>query len=141
MRKILFLALIAFFLLITSCSINDDTVNVQFQLVPVETVIMPTEFTLGETYTISVTYKRPTDCHVFHSFEYVAGSTNTSNVRTVAIVNLFTPGNCTQLEDNFKTQTFNFNVLNTNPYIFKFWQGKNDDNEDMYLEYEIPVNN
>lgn len=140
MRKIIFLALFACLTLVTSCSVDDGTVPVEFELVPVEAVIIPAEFTLGETYTISVTYRRPTDCHAFNSFEYVAGSTTTTNIRTVAVVNLFTPGDCNTLVDNFQTQTFNFNVLDTNPYIFKFWQGKDDNNEDMYLEYEIPVN-
>lgn len=141
MRKILFLALIACFTVFTSCSVDDGTVNVQFELVPIENVVIPTEFNLGETYTISVTYKRPTDCHTFSNFEYIAGADNSTNIRTVAVVNLFTPGDCTTLEDNFQTQTFNFNVLDTNPYTFKFWLGKDESNEDMYLVYEIPVNN
>ena len=37
-------------------------------------------------------------------------------------------------------QTLNFYVKNNGSYIFKFWQGKNDAGEDVFLEYEIPVN-
>ncbi|WP_046758550.1 hypothetical protein [Kordia jejudonensis] len=141
MRKILFLALLTCFTVFTSCSVSDDAVNVQFELVPVQNVLIPTEFTLGETYTISVTYERPTDCHAFSNFEYITDTTSATNIRTVAVVNLFTPGDCTALTGSFQTQTFVLNVLDTNPYRFRFWQGKNEDNEDMYLVYEIPVNN
>lgn len=141
MRKILFLAVVTCLTVFTSCSVDDNTVNVQFELVPVETVLIPTEFVLGETYTISVTYKRPTDCHSFSNFEYITGTTTETNIRTVAVVNLFTPGDCTTLDDNFQTQTFVLNVLDTNPYRFRFWQGTDDNNADMYLEYEIPVSN
>ncbi|WP_298418193.1 hypothetical protein [uncultured Kordia sp.] len=138
MRKILFLALFTCFTVLTSCSVDDNAVVVQFEPIPIENVIIPMEFNLGETYTISVTYKRPTDCHSFNNLEYVAES---NNVRTIAVVALVTTGDCTTLTDNFQTQTFNFNVLDSNPYTFKFWQGKNDNGQDMYLEYEIPVNN
>jgi len=139
MRKILFLALITCFTVFTSCSVDDGTVAVQFEAIPIENVLIPTEFNLGDTHTITVTYKRPTDCHTFSNFEYIAES---SNVRIVTVVNLFTTGgDCTALTDNFQSQTFNFNVLDTNPYTFKFWQGKDSNGDDMYLEYEIPVNN
>ncbi|WP_430410799.1 hypothetical protein [Kordia sp.] len=139
MKKILFLALFTCFTIVTSCSVDDGAVVVQFEAIPIESVVIPSEFNLGETYTISVTYKRPTDCHSFSNFEYIAES---SNVRTVAVVNLFsTEADCVALVDNIQTQTFNFNVLDTNPYTFKFWQGKDESGEDMYLVYEIPVNN
>jgi hypothetical protein len=138
MKKILFLALVASFTLFSSCSVDDNTADFQFEFLPIENVDIPSEFNLGETYTITVTYKRPTTCHSFSNFQYI---TESNNIRTVAVVSFISPGNCTELEDDFQTETFNFNALDPEPFTFKFWQGKDDAGEDIYLIFEIPVNN
>ncbi len=124
-----------------SCAVDDGLSDVQFQfeLIPIDSVEIPLAFNLGSTHTISVTYKRPSTCHSFSNFEYVQQS---GNVRTVAVVNFVTIGtNCETLEEEFKTETFSFNALAVEPYTFKFWQGRDDEGEDMYLVYEVPVNN
>jgi len=141
MKKILFLALIMSSMIFNSCVVDDNASDVQFsfELVPVDSVEMPLAFSLGSTYTISVIYKRPSTCHAFSNFEYVQ---QTGNVRTVAVVNFVTIGtDCETLEEEFKTETFGFNALSSEPYTFKFWQGRDDEGEDIYLVYEVPVNN
>ncbi|MGH1387428.1 hypothetical protein [Kordia sp.] len=140
MKKILFLALVMSSMVFNSCAVDDSTSDVQFQFefLPVDSVEIPLAFNFGSTHTISVTYKRPSTCHTFSNFEYVQ---QTGNVRTIAVVNFVTTGNnCEPLEEEFKTETFSFSALDSEPYTFKFWQGKNDDGEDMYLTYEVPVN-
>jgi hypothetical protein len=138
MKKILSLVLVACFTTFSSCSIDNNSVAVEFEFIPIESVIIPAEFNFEETYTITVIYKRPTDCHSFNNLQYI---TELSNVRTIAVVNLYTPGDCTILDNNLQTETFTFNALDTEPYTFRFWQGKDDNGEDMYLVYEIPVVN
>lgn len=141
MKKILFLALAISFTLFNSCAVDDSVANVQFQFefIPIEEVQLPLAFNFGDTHTISVTYKRPSTCHTFSNFEYIQ---QTGNVRTVAIVNFVTDGDdCEPLEDEFKTETFSFSALDSEPYTFKFWQGKDDEGEDTYLVFEVPVNN
>jgi hypothetical protein len=141
MKKILFLALIVSLTFLNSCAVDDNssTANFQFEFIPVESVEMPVEFTLGDTHTISVTYKRPSTCHSFSNFEYIQ---RPGNVRNVAVVNFVTSGNdCETLEEDFKTETFSFSALDSAPYTFNFWQGKDENGEDTYLTYEITVNN
>jgi hypothetical protein len=36
--------------------------------------------------------------------------------------------------------SFNFQVTSTKPYIFKFWQGKDTEGNNIFLEIEVPVN-
>ncbi|AXG69069.1 hypothetical protein KORDIASMS9_01288 [Kordia sp. SMS9] len=139
MKKILFLALILSSVLFNSCSVDDVASDIQFQFefIPIESVEMPSIFNLGSTHTISVTYKRPSTCHTFSNFDY---QQQPQNLRIVAVVNFVTPGNnCEPLEEEFKTETFNFSALDLEPYTFRFWQGKDDEGQDIFLTYEVPV--
>ena len=137
MKKIVFLILLVGLALFNSCAVDDSVAEFQIEFVPIETVEIPAEFDFGETYTITVTYKRPTTCHSFSSFNYVPEQ---GNVRNVAVVNFVTFGNdCETLEDDVQSESFSFSVLDTNTYTFKFWQGKDDNGQDMYLIFEVPV--
>jgi len=139
MKKILFLALVMSLTLFNSCATDDSNSDIlfQFEFLPVDSVEIPIAFNVGNTHTISVTYKRPSTCHTFSNFEYVQ---QTGNVRTVAIVNFVTIGDgCEPLEEEFKTETFSFNALDSEPYTFKFWQGKDEAGEDQYIVVEVPT--
>ena len=135
MKKIF--SLIVLFLLICSCS-SDDRTDFLFQILPIESVDIPDEFTLGETYQITLHYKRPTTCDYFNKIYYI----KELNVRTVVVENIVEQrNNCQTLTDEIEDYTFNFLVTSNGSYIFKFWQGKDSDGNNLYLEYEIPVTN
>jgi len=127
-----------------SCSLNNDDGEVRvgdfyFEYVPITTVEMPTVFQLGETSTVEYTYHRPTTCHSFNDLFYDV----TGNTRTIAVINTVVVGGnpCAQLSEELVTRTFNFSVNSSGPYLFRFWQGVNEENgEDIYLEFEVPVN-
>ncbi|NBU80471.1 MAG: hypothetical protein EBS55_02330 [Flavobacteriaceae bacterium] len=107
---------------------------------PIESVDIPSEFTLGETYPITVHYTAPTSCYYFSSFYY----DKDLNIRTIAIENAVAQrNNCQDLSaaDGASTYTFNFYVTSNGSYIFKFYQGKDDQGNNIFLEYEVPVTN
>jgi len=125
------------FVLITfSCSVNNDYEETYTEIVPVESVMMPTEFVLNEVYEISLTYLRPTTCHAFSDIYFVSES----NERTVAIITTVFISN-SPCEDLFTElqASFDFKPTNTGSYIFNFWQGKDDNGDDQYLVIEVPV--
>ncbi len=125
-------------LLFVSCTIDDDGQNFSFEILPVESVDIPNEFTMGETYPITVSYLRPSTCHTFKEFYYL----KENNERTVAPINyVFERNNCEDLQDELVEATFNFIVTSNGSYIFKFWQGEDTDGEDQFLEIEVPVVN
>ena len=132
------LALVSVLLLFNACSLNDDDgIKFHYELLPIESVVIPDSFEMGETYPITIKYFRPTTCHAFDGFYY----DKNLNIRTVAVRNaVVQKDNCTELTNSLIEQTLNFYVTNNGSYIFKFWQGKNDAGEDVFLEYEIPVN-
>lgn len=133
MKKLLVICLT---LILASCSVDDDSVDYSFEILPVESVDIPTEFTLGETYPITVSYLKPSSCHSFREFYYLKNN----NERTVAPINyVFEEDDCETLENELVENTFNFIVTGNGSYIFKFWQGEDADGEDQYLTIEVPV--
>ncbi|WP_339895322.1 hypothetical protein [uncultured Algibacter sp.] len=134
MKKLLVICLTL--ILYASCSIDDDSTSFSFEVLPVESVDIPDEFELGETYPITVSYLRPSTCHGFKEFYYL----KENNERTVApITYVFDNNDCETLEDNLVEATFNFIVTSNGSYIFKFWQGEDTDGESQYLIIEVPV--
>ncbi len=135
MKKII--SLIALLFLFNSCS-TDPGANFSFQLRPILSVDIPTEFTLGETYEITMHYNKPNTCHVFNTLYY----DKDLNVRTIAIETAVANQNdCQETPDNISSYTFNFLVTSNGSYIFKFYQGTDEQGNNIFLEYEIPVTN
>ncbi len=129
----LFLVTLFFF----GCSSDDDNQSFFYELVTIEQATLPDQFTRGQTYVVNVTYFRPSSCHSFVGFDY----DRIANERTVAIVNLVVDQtNCTNLEETeLIEESFNFIVGQENSYIFRFWQGKNNEGENQFLIIEVPV--
>jgi hypothetical protein len=122
---------------VLSCSTEDDVTSAFFyETLPIESVNMPTEFQLGNTHEITMTYLRPTGCHVFNDFYYLSEL----NQRTIAIITtVFPDQDCETFENEEVEVTLNFQVNNTDPYVFKFWQGEDENGNDIYYVVEVPV--
>lgn len=135
MKHIFFYFLLA--LSLVSCSVeNDDNADFYYEILPVESVDIPSEFTLGETYEMHVSYLRPSTCYAFNDFYYVSEL----NQRTVAIINTVYPNSqCDDLVDEIVEVTFNFVVNNNGTYVFRFWQGEDENGNDTYYIVEVPV--
>lgn len=128
---VLFVALVSF----ASCSVDDDG-NFYNEILPIESVDMPEYFVLGKIYPITVKYMRPAGCSVFYDFYY----RRELNERTVAVINSTFPNkNCGLSEPSEAEATFNFKVTGNGTYIFKFWQGKDENETDLYYIVEVPV--
>ena len=109
-------------------------------MTPIVSVDIPTEFTLGETYPITVHYVKPTTCYFFNQLYY----DKNLNIRTIAVENAVRISEyCTPLtgDEAAAEYTFNFYVTSNGSYIFKFYQGKDENGQSIFLEYEVPVTN
>ncbi len=136
MKKIL--SLIALIFIFNSCS-TDDGQNYTLKLFPVESVDIPTEFTSGNTYPITIHYKKTSTCDYFNTIYYEKNS----NVRTIAVeMAVLQRNDCEDLTGDAANAQCSFNFVPTtaSSYIFKFWQGKDTSGNDIFLEYEVPVN-
>jgi hypothetical protein len=132
MKKIFF---VFFILLLTvSCS-DDDSSNYHYELLPVEEAIVPNEFVHGEVYFITVKYIRPDDCYVYNDvlYEYDFDARNIAVISTV-----IEDENCETL-DREEELTIRVQALQSSPYIFRFWQGDDENGDPIYLEIIVPV--
>ncbi|WP_333876315.1 hypothetical protein [Flavobacterium sp.] len=136
MKRII--SLIALVFVFNACSVDDGN-DFLFELLPVESVDIPTEFTMGETYQIKMYYRRPTTCHSFNTIYY----NKDLNVRTIAIESAVRQASyCEELtENNLVECSFNFLVTSNGSYIFKFYQGQDEQGNNIFLQYEVPVTN
>lgn len=133
MKKLILLVSILF--LFNSCQLDEN--NFSIEILPVHNVEIPSEFVLGEVYQITMEYYRPSNCHSPYGVYYEKDL----NVRTCAVQNLVEErGNCAPVENILVRETFNFHVTNTGNYVFKFWTGTDDNGEDTFLIYDVPVN-
>ena len=141
MKKILVFLAGLFVLTLASCSLENDQ-NTQFHIefLPVETVTMPESVARGQTYPITVTFRRPDDCHYFDSFYYLAEE----SVRTVAVQSIVIENaTCDPLLDApAEQQTFNFycapNYEHSN-YTFKFYKGVDAQGHDVFEEHTVGI--
>lgn len=139
MKKIFLLIFTVFAL--QACTLDEpETPNFYPVLLPVHSVDMPQEFILGQTYTIKVSYYKPSTCHSFINF-YVE---KYLNERIIAVENYVTERNdCVALEYELVEESFDFYVTNNGTYIFKFWLGGEStsgiSSEDNYYVVEVPV--
>ncbi len=138
MRTIQLYLILSILTTFLGCSLEEEEeTNFLYELVTIEEATFPEEFIEGEVYTITVSYFRPTDCHSFYGFDY----TQSDNERTVAVVNVVVDNNdCAMLEmtDSIDV-SFDFLVGSEDLYIFKFWQGRNEEGENQYFSVEVPV--
>ena len=134
MKKIvLFIVLITSFL---GCSLDDDNTSYTYDVLPVDSYIVPASFTLGETYEIKLEYQKPTSCHIYQGIYY----DKNLNTRTIAIQTAVQNNQvCTQQIPPLSEVSFNFMVNNTGSYIFKFYKGEDAGGKDIFEEVEIPV--
>lgn len=134
MKKLILLICLSVF--INSCSI-DEEMKFHYVALPIESVEIPSEFVLGQTYQIIIKYYKPTTCYGFNGFYFEKDL----NVRTIAVRTvIFEENTNCEATVNLFEENLSFTVTNNGNYIFKFWKGTNDAGEDIYLEYNIPVN-
>ncbi|WP_299121110.1 hypothetical protein [uncultured Winogradskyella sp.] len=132
------LLVVVFISMLTSCSLDNDNPVLLTEVLLVDSVVVPEQFIHGETYEIAITYTRPSLCYDFYDFIYEING----NERTIAVVNTVQSANerpgC--LDDPQQvTVSFDFIVSGTETYLFKFYQGENDEGLDQYFLVEVPV--
>lgn len=134
MKKIILVFILGSLL---SCDIgsDDDGLNFSREIIPIDSVDIPSEFTFGETVEITVNYTRPNGCHQFSSFIFQPDG----NTRTVAVVDdVFFDADCSQNTIDASV-SFDFSVTSNETYVFQFFQGTSDNGEDQFLIIEVPV--
>ncbi len=140
MKRLYFLLFSTVFVL-GACSFDDDGVNFHYTPLEIVNADVPESFDFGGTYTISVDILRPDDCTLTDSFDVRRFTTDSTNVRTVTAIGILLDNDdCLPLDQEIQ-DSFEFEVIYTNPYIFRFYSGKDENGDSEFIEVEVPVNN
>jgi hypothetical protein len=122
------------FIIFVSCS-NDDGPTYHYELLAIEDVILPENFEYGKIYEVSLKYIQPDDCYISSDVLYEYDN----DIRNVAVIStVLDDKNCfpSEFEDEI---SFKVQALQEGTYVFKFWQGEDDNGEPIYLVKEVPV--
>lgn len=135
MKKWIFI--ISIFFALNSCSVDSET-DRDFVLLPIATIEMPMNYSIGNISRIKIKYKRPTECHIFNGF-YSEYENTDLFTKTVAIqaVKLNNSG-CQEDESLFEVD-LEFKPLVEGVYTFRFWIGKDENGVDQYEIREVEV--
>ncbi|MBD1259967.1 hypothetical protein HZY62_05155 [Maribacter polysiphoniae] len=137
-RTFVALCAIAVALAFNSCEVDDDSPNFHFVSLPIESVDMPESFELDETYQINLTYTIPDGCTYFEGFDVTKSDVTTREV--VAIGSQRTDQEACTPTVREAEGSFDFIVIHTEPYLFRFYQGDDENGDPIFLEIEVPVN-
>lgn len=127
---------------VLSCSDDGgDEDNFSFEILPIATVDVPESLNNDDVNRIQFTYDVPSNCHSFSDLYYIENG----NERTIAVVNLVTETvgdglQCQPLSDVIDERGFDFfTAPGFDSYVFNFWQGEDENGEDVYFTVEVPV--
>jgi len=135
--KYLLIMIVAITVTLSSCSNDDDGYHdFHLEYKGVISTDLPDEFIYGRTYLINVTIELPNSCYYFYNqYDYFYEGTSRL-IYPIAHIDDGVP--CTP---NITETTFSIPVqaLQSEPYIFKFYEGVDADGQDMFLIIEVPV--
>ena len=128
--------------LIWSCTVDEGSGNnFHFEIMPIANVEVPDTFESGNLNRINYSYYLPTNCHGYNNLYYIENG----NQRTIAVVTTVTETfgtglECQPLIDELDDRSFDiFAPPGLNTMILNFWQGEDENGEDIYLTVEVPV--
>lgn len=122
-----------------SCLDNDslDSPNIDFQLLPIDALITPENFTFGQKDTIKIKYTLKNGCYFFDGIQEELQEDGSIVLAVRAVVDL--DAVCTQ-EITQYDYNYVVNVNQTEDYIFKFYKGVSTTSNTVLEEVIIPVN-
>ena len=132
MRRIFFV--IFSFIIFVSCT-TDDGPTYHYELLAIEDVNLPEEFEYGKIYEVILKYTQPDDCYISSDVLYEYDE----EMRNVAVIStVLDDKDCfsAKFEDEI---SFRVQALQTDTYVFNFWQGEDENGDPIYLMKEVPV--
>ncbi|SHI51565.1 hypothetical protein [Pseudozobellia thermophila] len=122
-----------------SCSLDDDGANFYYAPLEIVNAQVPDTFEYGKVYTINVDLLRPDDCTMSDTFDVRRSATDSTNIRTVSAIGIvLEKDECEEVSEEIR-DSFQFEVIYNDPYIFRFYSGDNENGDPEFIEVEVPV--
>lgn len=137
MKKILAIFLLATAVLV-GCNDDDDYYDHEYHLEYIGAVSaeVPDTFEYGRTYRIEVTIELPNSCYYFYNqYDYFYEGTS----RLIYPIAHVDDGVSCSPDARDVTFSIRVQALQLEPYIFHFYQGEDEEGQDIFLTLEVPV--
>lgn len=119
-----------------SCSLDDGMDNeFTYELTPTVAVDIPDTLYIHQSAEILVTYQRSSTCQAFVGFDF---NEDENNLYFAVINSRMIRDNCEDIEE-IKEESFDFTPTRSDFYIFNFYTGTNENNENQYITKQVPV--
>ncbi|MDR5591419.1 hypothetical protein [Christiangramia sp. SM2212] len=136
------LFVLALSIIVSSCSLDNDTPNTYYELAEIVGNDLPEELVFGETYNVEVDYLLPSECNIFQALDARRGG-NTPNERRDIYISVVTSvvtndGCDPDIPGGAGSSKFSITIDQNEPYTFYFWTGVSG-TDPVYNEVIIPV--
>ena len=122
-------------IILLSCS-NNEPINFEYTFVPITEIIAPVSFTFGETDTLKLKYTLPNGCYHFNDVYYeYKDSTRIVAIRASKELEAYCTGALIMKEYDLLVT-----AKQEEDYLFKFWKGTDNNDENIFEEVIVPVN-
>lgn len=119
-----------------SCKLDVTDDNLHFEKAPISNIAIPEQMSLNNSYTITFDYSLANGCYSFYNIDFEVYDDNTRIITALAEVD--ESGYCTEVYIT-ETTSITFKPLEAKEYNFKFWIGKDTNDNDRYEEYTVNV--
>lgn len=133
------LGVIVFFVLmgisVVSCLDDEQTESFVYRYSPIDSVTIDTAIYIHQIAEIKTYFKTSNNCQFFYDYDYSA----VGKERTVAVI-LAQKSNqsCDEIVSN-EVRTLRFRPEKQGLYTFRFWQGKDENDEDQFIIHKLNV--
>jgi len=122
-----------------SCQIDPEDENTHVEKIPVFDIQLPDGMTANFEYNITFKYALQNGCYSFFEVDVTDDNLPNKNIREItAFAEIANDSNCT-LEYSEEIFSLSFSPMESKIYLFKFWNGQNDQGVDQFEEYELVV--
>ena len=149
MKKVSIAAVFLTLVLSLSGCLNDDGANFYDEPIPiVEVSSLPDSLEPGETYGMDFSYLIPSECHTYIGYQgWVDNEESNDSVRVVKFAAFArvqaSNDSCRTLNIVRNDSIDDFTISTSQPiptsYSVQFWNGRDNDGDDKFLTYNIPV--
>tara|TARA_R110002073_G_scaffold123234_2_gene266838 strand:- start:20795 stop:21196 length:402 start_codon:yes stop_codon:yes gene_type:complete len=133
MKKLTLLFIL--FIFISSCS--EDELTYQGEILPINEVFVPSFFTANQVDTITVRYTRPNGCYEFPRAYYKHNGISSRVVAVKILKSLDISCSEPSQEMELKIPVL---ALRVDYYYFSFWMGEDENGNELFQDFSIPVN-
>ncbi|MFK5973769.1 MAG: hypothetical protein QM485_10870 [Flavobacteriaceae bacterium] len=137
MKRLYLILYVTSLITLGSCELSDDGENFHYEPLQITSVELPESFDLHDVYDIKVTLLRPNDCTIIDGFSVKKPALTTRNIAAIGII--LERDDCKTINKEVE-DSFRFEVIYDEPYLFRFYTGDDENGEAQYLEVEVPVN-